>query len=206
MVEALMQLTARQHLAQFAHLLQRSLFPVIEEETGALTAPAKLVASVLAMAQIRPRLQPRGGIGRPPEDRIALAAAFIAKAVYQMPTTRQLLHRLRADGQLRRICGWDLARSAPHESTFSRAFHEFAQSELPQRLHAALIEATQRNRLIGHISRDSTAIEARERFAKAPKPAKLSRKRSQKQRSKKPINTSLVKRPSAARKLNGNAT
>jgi len=42
---------------------------------------------------------------------------------------------------------------------------------LPQRLHAALIEATQRNRLIGHISRDSTAIEARERFAKAPKPA-----------------------------------
>ena len=52
----------------------------------------------------------------------------------------------------------------PHEATFSRAYAEFAASELPQRLHAALIECTQKDRLIGHIARDSTAIEAREKF------------------------------------------
>jgi len=36
--------------------------------------------------------------------------------------------------------------------------------ELPQFVHEALIRETQKDRLIGHIARDSTAIEARERF------------------------------------------
>ncbi len=49
------------------------------------------------------------------------------------------------------------------ECSFSRAFAEFAVSEFPQRVHAALIEKTQKQRLIGHISRDATAIEAREK-------------------------------------------
>jgi hypothetical protein len=36
--------------------------------------------------------------------------------------------------------------------------------ELPQFVHEAVIRETQQERLIGHIARDSTAIEARERF------------------------------------------
>jgi hypothetical protein len=52
----------------------------------------------------------------------------------------------------------------PHESTFSRAFEEFARMQLPQFVHEALIRETQQDRIIGHIARDSTAIEARERF------------------------------------------
>jgi hypothetical protein len=36
--------------------------------------------------------------------------------------------------------------------------------ELPQFVHEALIRETQKDRLIGHISRDSTAIEVRERY------------------------------------------
>ena len=64
----------------------------------------------------------------------------------------------------------------PHEATFSRAFAEFARGELPQRLHAALIECTQQDRLIGHIARDSTAIEAREKFPDA-KPQRPQRQR-----------------------------
>ncbi len=64
---------------------------------------------------------------------------------------------------------------------------------MPQRLHAALIEATQRDRLIGHVSRDSTAIEARERFPgmprshghrKAGRPAKASAKKKRANRHK----------------------
>jgi hypothetical protein len=43
---------------------------------------------------------------------------------------------------------------------------------LPQFVHEALIASTQKDRLIGHIARDSTAIEARERFPEsAPKAA-----------------------------------
>jgi hypothetical protein len=96
----------------------------------------------------------RGWIGRPCKDRLAIASAFVAKAVYGFSLTRQLLERLHQDGQLRRICGWETARQVPHESTFSRAFAGFAEMELPQFVHEAL----------SHVARDSTAIEARERF------------------------------------------
>jgi hypothetical protein len=92
-----------------------------------------------------------------------------------MSTTRQLLERLSVDAALRRICGWESVREIPHESQFSRAFAEFAETQLPQRLHEALIAETQKDRLIGHISRDSTEIEAREkpvRLPVAPEPAK----------------------------------
>lgn len=163
-----MQLTLRQCLINFGQLFQGSLFPRIEEELGELGARARLLVQVLSLAPLAPWLERSQGPGRPCEDRRALAAAFLAKAVFNCVTTRQLLEQLRANPQLRRLCGWNAAADVPHESTFSRAFAEFAQSELPQLLHRALIEATQKDRLIGHISRDSTAIEARERFPESP--------------------------------------
>ena len=53
--------------------------------------------------------------GRPRKDRAAVAQAFVAKAVYDMPTTRVLLHRLATDVVLRRICGWERRREMPSE-------------------------------------------------------------------------------------------
>ena len=53
-------------------------------------------------------------------------------------------------------------KALPSEATFSRAFAEFAHSDLAHRTHAALIDATLGEQLIGHVSRDSTAIHARE--------------------------------------------
>ena len=103
-----------------------------------------------------------GGPGRPPEDRRALAWAFLAKAVFDVPTTRALIERLRIDGTLRRLCGWTRAGAVPSEATFSRAFAAFAASGLPERLHAGLVAKTLRHRLVGHISRDATTIPARE--------------------------------------------
>jgi len=116
--------------------------------------------------------------GRPPADRHALARAFVAKAVLNLPTTLALIERLAADAVLRRLCGWESRRGLPSESTFSRAFAEFAASSLPARVHEALIRKTHKDRLVGHISRDATAIEARERPVKAqPAPAAAPRKR-----------------------------
>jgi len=160
-----MKLTLRQQLTQFAHVLQSSLFPVLEEEIGPLGERAKQLVATLEMIPLA-RFVPssKGWIGRPSKDRYAVACAFVAKAVYGFTTTTQLLERLGQDSQLRQICGWNLARQVPHESTFSRAFAEFAQMELPQFVHETLIRETQKDRLIGHIARDSTAIEARERF------------------------------------------
>ena len=71
----------------------------------------------------------------------------------------------------------------PSESVFSRAFAEFSDTQLPQRVHEALIGNTHRDRLVGRLSRDSTAIEAREKPAakeKAPPPPKRKRGRPKK--------------------------
>jgi Transposase DDE domain/Transposase domain (DUF772) len=160
-----MKLTLRQQLTQFAHVLQAQLFPVVEEATGELDDRARQLIATLEMIPLA-RFVPasRGWIGRPAKDRLAIAAAFVAKAVYGFNLTRQLLERLRNDQQLRRICGWKSVHQLPHESTFSRAFAEFAEMELPLFVHEALIASTQKDRIIGHIARDSTAIAARERF------------------------------------------
>lgn len=164
-----MKLTLRQQLTQFAHILQNELFPVLETTTGELDSTARRLVATLEMIPLS-RFVPssRGWNGRPSKDRYAVACAFVAKAVYGFSLTRQLLERLRQDEQLRRICGWNHIRQVPHESTFSRAFAEFAEMEFPQFVHEALIASTQKDRLIGHIARDSTAIEARERFPETP--------------------------------------
>ena len=64
---------------------------------------------------------------------------------------------------LRRILGWERRSQVPSEATFSRAFAEFARGELPDKIHAALIERTLGGRIIGAIARDATEIEAREK-------------------------------------------
>ena len=77
-----------------------------------------------------------------PRTRAAMARAFVAKAVYDLPSTRALLDRLAADVALRRLCGWERKFEVPSESVFSRAFAEFADTQLPQRVHEALIRET----------------------------------------------------------------
>src|SRR5436305_364863 len=56
--------------------------------------------------------------------------------------------------------------------------------QFPQMVHEALIRQTQSARLVGHIARDSTAIEARERFP--DKPARKPKAKKPKAAKKKP--------------------
>jgi hypothetical protein len=134
-----------------------------------LTDKLRQLIAVLELVQIEALVGSwHGRVGRPARHQRAIARAFVAKAVYNMSDMRQLLDRLKSDASLRRICGWESRGEILHESQFSRAFAEFASSELPQRLHVALIEATQKERIVGHISRDSTEIEAREKPVRTP--------------------------------------
>lgn len=88
---------------------------------------------------------------------------------------------------LRRLCGWETAAEVPDETVFSRAFAEFAAHRFAEQVHAALIERTQGERLIGHICRDATAIEGREKPVPKPKNAGgPSAPRYRKGRKKKP--------------------
>ena len=109
------------------------------------------------------------GVGRPPHDRGALASAFVAKAVLGLSTTEALIERLTVDRALRRICGFSMWKRIPAASTFSRAFDEFAQAQLAQRVHEALVKEHLGQALLGHISRDGTAIAAREKPARKEK-------------------------------------
>ena len=82
-----------------------------------------------------------------------------------LTTTAALIERLTIDRALRRICGFPLCKKLPSEATFSRALEAFAEGRLPERVHEALVKEHLGDELIGHISRDGTAIEARERSA-----------------------------------------
>jgi len=152
--------------------------PFLREELGTLSD--KLVLFVAVIEGVAPHrfMQPYSWqfVGRKRLERLAIVKAFIAKAVYDFSTTRTLIDQLKNCPKLRRLCGWDSVWEIPSESTFSRAFAEFAQTELPQKIQQATVEQHIGEKLFGHNSRDSTAIAGREKPAKkekkAPPPAR----------------------------------
>ena len=116
--------------------------------------------------------RPSQRFGRKPWERQALARAFVGKAVYNHPHTRATIEALRASPVFRRICGFVRRTDIPSESTFSRAFAEFAEIGLGDRVHEALVGQWVTPELVGHISRDATAIKGREKPVAKPRPAK----------------------------------
>jgi NAD(P)H-dependent FMN reductase len=165
--------------------IQGFLFPMLREEVGPLTAQHERLVIVLDVARVEAFVQMWSGLpGRPLEDRHALARAFVAKVVLNLPTTAGLIERLAVDATLRQLCGWERASQVPSESTFSRAFAEFAVSALPSRVHEALIKKTHQDRLVGHIARDATAIEVREKPVRSA-PAALEAPKRRRGRPKK---------------------
>src|ERR1700687_4486400 len=134
-----MQLNPRELVMQFAHVLQQELFPLLQSAAGPLSEPLQLLASIISLVPLGRLLSARkAATGRPAKDRAALATAFMAKAVLNLATTRDLIDRLRVDQALRQFCGWRSPRALPHESKFSRAFAEFAATEPPHTLHEAV--------------------------------------------------------------------
>ncbi len=161
--------------------IQLNLFPWLEEELGELTKKEEQLIGILEIVRIEEHIAGKGGeAGRPPDDRKAIGRSFIAKAVHNMPTTRHLRDRLLTDKRFRRLCGWESQSDIPSESTFSRSFEEFSESGLPERVHAALIEKNVKEQLIGHILRDATEIEAREK----PKKKEVKEKKEKKKKGR----------------------
>jgi len=151
--------------------IQAWLFPTLREELGELDEKQKEFVAVCELAAPQDHMAAYrwAGVGCPPKDRLALCKAFIAKAVWDFPTTRALMNHIQNAPVLRRLCGWETFRKIPSEATFSRAFAAFAEGELPQRTHEAMLKQHYADKLAGHISMDSTAIEAREKAVPAAK-------------------------------------
>jgi hypothetical protein len=162
---------------------QRSLLPGLDQELDPLTAKLEHLIIILDTLGLEAFVAPPSrGRGRPPDDRPAIARSFVAKAVLTIPTTSALIERLQIDRALRRICGWERRSEVPSEATFSRAFAEFAAQGLPERVHEQLVRRHLHDHIVGHISRDATEIEAREKPRRRssddpPPPAPPKRKR-----------------------------
>jgi hypothetical protein len=165
-------------LSQVWDSIQVKLLPGLEESLGQLSEKQQQLVRILELVRIESYVTViRGWPGRPLKDRGAIARSFVAKAVYNMGTTRDLLDRLKSDPTLRRLCGWERQKEIPSEATFSRAYAELTKTRLLEKVHAALIEKYEAPRLVGHISRDSTEIGARERAVKKEKKERLPKKK-----------------------------
>jgi transposase len=158
--------------------IQGNLFPWLQEELGPLTGKQQQLITAPEFVRVEEFIPSHQGyVGRPEKARCAMARAFIAKATYNIGQISQLSERLLSDKNLRRICGWEKVSEIPSESTFSRIFSEFSSSALAARAHEKLILEYQSERLVGHISRDSTAIEAREKSLKKEVVPEIKKKR-----------------------------
>lgn len=152
-------------LSQIWFEIQGILFPFLEKEIAEpLTEKLKQLVRTLELIRIEDFVHiPHYWHGQSPKYRTQIARSFVAKAVYNMSTTRELIDRLKTTPALRRICGWEKASQIPHESSFSRVFAEFAQNGIGHIVHTALIDRHLQDHVVGHISRDSTAINGREK-------------------------------------------
>lgn len=161
----------KDNVSEFWNRIQGNLFPFLEEELPPLSEKQQQFVTILEMIRIEEFIPffCSGFRGRPLKCRSAIARAFIAKFVYNIQTTTMLIERLHSDISLRRICGWESRNAIPSESVFSRAFAEFAKSDLPSKVHESLIKKYYENEIVGHAITDSTAIEAREKPVKKDK-------------------------------------
>ena len=148
--------------------LENSLFPELKEQLGVLSTKEQKLIKILDFAQIENNITVVK-ITNTPKDREEIARAFIAKSVYNMQTTRDLIDRLRIDRTLRVLCGWRYANKIPSESKFSRVFSELSDLKIAQKTHEKFIEEYLSNTLFMYNASDATAMPLREKPAKKPK-------------------------------------
>jgi len=164
----------RQAVSWLTGTLQQHLFPLLEAcWERPLTEKEQQLVSIFEVLQIEKFAgRPVQRFGRKPWERQALARAFVGKAVYNHPHTRATIEALRASPVFRRICGFVRRSDVPSESTFSRAFTEFAGNGLGEKVHQAVVARWVKPELVGHISRDATAIRGREKPTARVRPPK----------------------------------
>jgi hypothetical protein len=117
--------TKRNH-ATLAYIAAR-IIAGIEESIGRVDAELEQVVHTLEWVRID-EFVGSTWCGRSPCNQAALASAFAA--MLGLGTTAGLIERLAIDRALRRICGFSVWKRLPDESTFSRAFAEFAALSL----------------------------------------------------------------------------
>lgn len=135
--------------------------------------------SFLATLSLLSRYQPALGriaeaTGRPAYENEPFLRAFLAKSFFRLPTTDDLRKRLLSDPNLRLICGFTVVPSA---ATFSRRLAYLSKGDILGRTLNGLGSDFHKDRIVGHVCRDSTAITARDSPANRKKDVKPEPKR-----------------------------
>jgi transposase len=160
--------------------LEKTLFPALQEELRLeeLSSKEQKLIKILDFAQIENHITVIA-ITNPPKDREEIARAFVAKSVYNMQTTRDLIDRLHIDRTLRILCGWRYKSDIPSESKFSRVFKELSELEIAQKTHENFIATYLKEKTFFYNATDATKIPLREKAVKVekekPKPKKKGR-------------------------------
>jgi len=176
--------------------LENTLFPALKEELrlNALSTKEQKLINILDFAEIEKNITVVS-ITNTPKDREELARAFIAKSVYNIQTTRDLIDRLHCDRVLRILCGWRYAKDIPSESKFSRVFKELSDLKIAQKTHEKFIDTYLPDTLFMYNATDATKIPLRQKPSKVekekPKPKK--RGRPKKGETREPIKPSILK-------------
>ena len=173
--------------------LENCLFPELKEQLGTLSYKEEKLIKILDFAQIEKNITVVT-ITNTPKDRIEIARAMIAKSVYNMQTTRDLIDRLHSDRVLRVLCGWRYRNDIPSEAKFSRVFKELSDLNIAQKTHEKFVEEYLSDTVFMYNAIDATMIPLREKPVKAEKEdkPKLKRGRPKKDEKREPIKPKIL--------------
>ena len=158
--------------------LESTLFPALKEEfrVEELSHKEQKLIKILDFAQIEKNVT-IVSITNTPKDREECARAFIAKSVYNIQTTRDLINRLHSDKILRVLCGWRYKSDIPSESKFSRVFKELSIHQIAAKTHEQFVKEYLSDTIFFYNASDSTKIPLREKVIKVEKEKKSTKKR-----------------------------
>ena len=150
--------------------IETSLFPILKEELrlGELSSKESKLIKILDFAEIEKNITVVK-ITNTPRDREEIGRAFIAKSVYNLQTTRDLIDRLHIDRTLRMLCGWRYKTDIPSESKFSRVFKELSDLKIAEKTHEKFVKEYLSNELFFYNATDATKVPLREKPVKVEK-------------------------------------
>jgi transposase len=173
--------------------LENCLFPEIKEQFGVLSSKEEKLTKILDFAEIEKNVAVVS-ITNTPKDRIEIARSMIAKSVYNIQTSRDLIDRLHCDRLLRLLCGWRYKNDIPSESKFSRVFKELSDLNIAQRTHEKFVKEYLSDTVFMYNASDATKIPLRQKPLKVEKEEKikLKRGRPKKGENREPIKPKIL--------------
>ena len=144
-------------------------FPFMREEVGELDEKARLFV-MICEAIVKPEAFDYAkwkGLGRPPTCRMSVFKAFLFKALHDIPTTKELVSRLRLEPQSRRLCGWGSAGDIPSEAQFSVVNAEFSDRGFTEIWFDDFVRTFVDGEPCGTVSYDSAPVPVRAKASNA---------------------------------------